>query len=243
MSHDVDEPSTVRDDSATESVIDTLLLMHREFGRVPMYIGEPHVLSMNGFILGYELCLSARGVADRRYSRFSKWQREVEKERPPREWQVKYLQDSGTDHLQAIRKLLDRVAEFHGLGEPDSGDEGPEPGRPSSEPRGQRVESVIDILLRIRGERSRWPLYMGELNVLSLNGLILGFRICLSTKGNTDERYYRFREWMREVKREFPPEGWCAQYLRDCEEDHTRAIGRFLERVAEYHAQEEHGAP
>jgi len=240
MSHDVNEPSPRRDDSATESVIDTLLLMHREFGRVPMYIGEPHVLSMNGFILGYELCLSARGVADRRYDRFREWLRESSKERPLEGWHVSYLQDSGADHLQAIRKLLDRVAEFHALGEPDEGGRGPETGQPPSGPRGPGVESAIDMLLRIRGERSRWSMYMGELNVLSLNGLILGFRICLSTKGNTDDRYYRFREWMREVKREFPPEGWCAQYLRDCEGDHQRAIGRFLERVAEYHVQEEH---
>jgi len=91
MSHDVDGPSTPRDDSGTESVIDILLLMHRESGRVPMYIGEPHVLSMNGFILGYELCLSARGVADRRYSRFKEWLREVEKARPLEEWHVRYL--------------------------------------------------------------------------------------------------------------------------------------------------------
>jgi hypothetical protein len=240
MSHDVDGTSAPRDDSATESVIDTLLLMHRESGRVPMYIGEPHVLSMNGFILGYELCLSARGVADRRYDRFRQWLRESSKERPLEEWHVRYLQDSGADHLQAIRKLLERVAEFHALGEPDGGGRGPETGPPPSGPRGPGVESTIDMLLRIRGERSRWSMYMGELNVFSLNGLILGFRICLSTKGNTDDRYYRFREWMREVKREFPPEGWCAQYLRDCEGDHPRAIGRFLERVAEYHVQEEH---
>lgn len=229
-------------DSAAESVIDTLLLMHREFGRVPMYIGEPHVLSMNGFIQGYEFCLSMRGVADRRYSRFGDWLREVEQEQPE-EWRVRYLRDSGADHLQAIRKLLDRVAEFHALGEPkvQAGDHEVE--QPPSGPRGPEVESVIDMLLRIRREHGRLPMYLGELNVLSLNGLILGFRICLSTKGNTDDRYYRFREWLREVKREFPPEGWCAQYLRDCHGDHVQAIGKFLDRVAEYHAQEEHGAP
>lgn len=243
MSHDASEPSTPHDDSGTESIIETLLLMHREFGRVAMYIGEPHVLSMNGFILGYELCLSARGVSDRRYTHFRQWLREVEKERSLEDWQVRYLQDSGQDHLQAIRKLLDRVAEFHALGEPDVGGRDHETGQPPAEPRGLGVESVIDMLLRIREESSRLPMYMGELNVLSLSGLILGFRICLSTKGNTDDRYFRFREWLRGVKREFPPEGWCAQYLRDCKGDHPQAIRKFLDRVAEYHVQEEHDAP
>jgi hypothetical protein len=240
MSHDPDEPSVQHEDSGTESVIDTLLLMEREPGRVPMYIGEPHVLSMNGFILGFELCLSARGIIDRRHARFRGWLRDVEKGRPPDDWYVRNLQESGGDHLQAIRRLLDRVSEFHTLGEPDVGGSGQAGWQPPSGSRGLEVESTIDMLLHIREELSRLPMYLGELNVLSLNGLILGFRICLSTKGNTDERYYRFREWLREVKREFPPEGWCAKYLRDCNGDHLGAIRKFLDRVAEYQVQEEH---
>jgi hypothetical protein len=229
MNHDPDEPSVRHEDSGTESVIDTLLLMEREPGRVPMYIGEPHVLSMNGFILGFELCLSMRGVTDRRYNRFSGWLRSIEKGRP-----------TEGDHLQAIHKLLDRVAEFHALGEPDEGARDQAGWQPPSDSRGLEAESAIDLLLHIREDLSRLPMYLGELNVFSLNGLVLGFRICLSKKGNTDERYYRFREWLREVKREFPPEGWCAKYLRDCNGDHLWAIRKFLDRVAEFHVQEEH---
>ena len=108
---------------------------------------------------------------------------------------------------------------------------------------GSGSESVIDTLLLIRREPSRLSMYIGEPHVLSLNGFILGFRICLSEKGNMDERYYRFREWLREVKQEFPPEGWCSKFLQDCGGDHLRAIHKFLDRVAEYHAQEEHGTP
>jgi hypothetical protein len=243
MSHDANDPLALREGSGAESVIDILLLMHRQFSRVPMYIGEPHVLSMNGFILGYELCLSMRGIVDQRYTRFREWLRDIENGLPPDAWYMRNLQDSGGDHLQAIRKLLDRVAGFHSLGEPDAKTRGHVSQHPSAGQQVPEVESVIDMLLRIRRESGRLLMYIGEPNVLSLNGFILGFRICLSMKGNTDDRYYRFREWLRSVRQEFPSEGWCARYLRDCDGDHLRAIHKFLDRVAEHHVQEEHGSP
>jgi hypothetical protein len=107
----------VRGESRSESVIDTLLLMYREFSRLPMYIGEPHVLGLNGFIQGYCLCLLKRGHQDERYHRFREWLREVKQESPEEGWWVRFLQECNGDHQQAIRKFLDRVAEFHAQGE------------------------------------------------------------------------------------------------------------------------------
>lgn len=105
-----------------------------------------------------------------------------------------------------------------------------------------RSESVLDMLLLMHREVSRLPMYIGEPHVLALNGFIQGYRLCLLKRGNQDERYYRFREWLREVKHEFPEEGWWVGFLQEFDGDHQQAIRKFLDRVAEFHAQEEQGA-
>lgn len=104
-----------------------------------------------------------------------------------------------------------------------------------------RSESVIDALLLMHREFSRLPMYIGEPHVLALNGFIAGYILCLLRQGKQDERYYRFREWLREVKQEFPEEGWWVGFLQEFNGDHQRAIRKFLDRVAEFHAQEEQG--
>jgi hypothetical protein len=101
--------------SPADSLLDELLLIRSDFGRLLMYIGEPHVLTMHGFMLGYHACLGMRGVEDLRYYRFREWLREVKHELPLEGWYVKYLRDCHSDHVRAIRKLLDLAAEFAAL--------------------------------------------------------------------------------------------------------------------------------
>ena len=97
----------------TGGLLDQLLLIRRDFSRLLMYIGEPHVLAMNGFMLGFHACLGLKGVEDEDYYRFREWLRDEKKELPLEGWYVKYLHDCGNDHVRAIKKLLDLAAEFH----------------------------------------------------------------------------------------------------------------------------------
>jgi hypothetical protein len=102
-------------------------------------------------------------------------------------------------------------------------------------------DSVLDYLLLIRRDFARLGMYIGEPHVLSMEGFILGYLICQNVQGNQDARYVRFREWLREVKEEITSEGWATRFLRDCDNDHLRAIRKLLDLVAEFHAMEQRG--
>ncbi|MCP3138051.1 hypothetical protein [Pyxidicoccus xibeiensis] len=103
-------------------------------------------------------------------------------------------------------------------------------------------DSVLDYLLVIRRDFARLEMFIGEPRVQSMEGFILGYRLCLSTRGNMDDRYLRFREWLREVKGEIiSSEGWATKFLRDCGNDHVRAIRKLLDLAAEFHAMEQRG--
>jgi len=102
-------------EARTGGLLDQLLLMHRDFNRLLMYIGEPHVLAMNGFMLGFHACLGLQGVEDEAYYRFREWLRDEKQELPLEGWHAKYLRDCGNDHVRAIKKLLGLAAEFHAL--------------------------------------------------------------------------------------------------------------------------------
>lgn len=97
---------------------------------------------------------------------------------------------------------------------------------------------LVDILLRIRQDmmRGRLAMYLGEANVDRMVGFIAGYRACQGHHGVEDVEYGKFCDWLREVKREFPQEGWAAKYLRDCLGDHPAAIKKFLDFVAEFAA-------
>ena len=77
-------------------------------------------------------------------------------------------------------------------------------------------------------------LNMGEVDVRRMGAFVDGYRRCQSVNGIVDEEYIRFRDWLRDVKQEFPGEGWGEKYLRDCDGDHERAIAKFLGFVAEF---------
>ncbi|HEX8441257.1 hypothetical protein [Archangium sp.] len=102
-------------------------------------------------------------------------------------------------------------------------------------PAPHRHVYLLDYLMRMRQEKTRGLLLdMGEVNVSLLVAFTAGYRACQSANGIRDEEYIRFRDWLRDVKHEFPMEGWDVKYLRDCDGDHERAIHKFLDFVAEF---------
>jgi hypothetical protein len=105
--------------------------------------------------------------------------------------------------------------------------------------------TMVDALLRIRGDlmKGRIAMHLGEANVAVMEGFIAGYLACLSDQGVEDGEYEEFREWLREVKRAFPQEGWAASYLRECHGDHHAAIQRLLDFVAEFAALKRATAP
>lgn len=223
--------------SEQPSVLDVLLRIRGEFHRLSEFIGEPHVFSMNGFKLGYQICLSKRGVPEEREVHFREWLRSLD-ELP---WYDKHLEACQGDHLAAIRKLLDRVAEFHALGEPEA-PEWPKQIRWSQGAvESPLTDSVLDELLTIRRDFERLFLYIGRPHVLTMDGVIRGYTYGLKQVGLEDGAYHLFQQWLRDVKHEPPMERWHTEYLRDAQGDHLQAIRRLLDLAAEFHATQEPG--
>jgi hypothetical protein len=94
---------------------------------------------------------------------------------------------------------------------------------------------LLDYLMRLRQEKTRGLLLdMGEVDASLMVAFIDGYRACQRANGIRDEEYMCFHDWLRDVKNEFPTEGWDVKYLRDCEGDHERAIQKYLDFVAEF---------
>ena len=96
------------------SLMDALLRMRDDMlrGRIEMHLGETNVQRLVGFVDGYRACLMDGGVEDVDFARFCEWLRSVKEEFPVEGWAAKYLRDCAGDHLAAIKKFLDFVAEF-----------------------------------------------------------------------------------------------------------------------------------
>ncbi|MDC0714632.1 hypothetical protein POL68_39655 [Stigmatella sp. ncwal1] len=43
-----------------------------------------------------------------------------------------------------------------------------------------------------------------------------------------------FDLWLDKVKKAWPAEGWAEAYVRECDGDHTRAVRKYLDYVAEF---------
>jgi hypothetical protein len=95
---------------------------------------------------------------------------------------------------------------------------------------------LLDYLMHVRQdmERGLLAMYLGDINITRMVAFTDGYRACQSANGLEDEEYGLFHDWLRDVKHEFPTDGWDAKYLRDCDGDHERAIRKFLDFVAEF---------
>lgn len=99
---------------------------------------------------------------------------------------------------------------------------------------GQKM--LLDALLQMREDMraGRIAMHLGAAKVELLEGFIAGYQACLGDQDMEDLQFEEFREWLRSVKGEFPPEGWAAKYLRHCGGDEAAAIQKFLDFVAEF---------
>jgi hypothetical protein len=95
---------------------------------------------------------------------------------------------------------------------------------------------LLDYLMRMRQDNLRRQLLlsMGDIDITRMVAFVDGYRACQFANGIEDEEYGLFRDWLRDVKQEFPTDGWGAKYLRDCDGDHERAIRKFFDFVSEF---------
>lgn len=105
--------------------------------------------------------------------------------------------------------------------------------------RGRRV-SLLDVLRWSRQQllkgRGLWYVAGGD-RVDSLVSFIHGWLAHNVFNGGTDPEWQEFETWLRDVKSEFPGEGWHVKFLQDCGGDHERAALKFLGFVEEFVAQ------
>ena len=95
---------------------------------------------------------------------------------------------------------------------------------------------VLDYLMLMRRDmlKGLLAIHLGDITITRMVAFVDGYLSCQDANGIKDEEYSRFFHWLRDVKQEFPTEGWAAKYLRYCEGDHERAIRKFLDFVAEF---------
>ncbi|HYO54467.1 hypothetical protein [Archangium sp.] len=96
------------------SLLDVLLQIRDDIlrGRIEMHLGETNIHRLVGFVDGYRACLVDHDTDDMDFARFCEWLKSVKEEFPVEGWAAKYLRDCKGDHLAAIKKFLDFVAEF-----------------------------------------------------------------------------------------------------------------------------------
>jgi len=105
--------------------------------------------------------------------------------------------------------------------------------------RGRKV-GLLDVLRWSREQlligRGLWYVAGGE-RVDSLVSFIHGWVAHNVFNEGSDLEWHRFELWLRDVKGEFPGEGWHVKFLADCEGNHERAAMKFLDFVEEFVAQ------
>jgi hypothetical protein len=98
----------------------------------------------------------------------------------------------------------------------------------------------LDVLLRIREDmrsRKRGPyLYIGMPDVDRVRCLGDGYGECLHSLGVKSGPDVLFRDWLRDVKKAWPCEGWDKAYLEEFHGDQDQALLKFLDFVAEFRA-------
>jgi hypothetical protein len=96
--------------------LDILLFMREELrsGTMPeLFLGAVDIYRLNAFIQGSELTLSYNHIPNKSYQEFVAWLRDVKQEFPQGGgWARECLERCGGDHLRAIHRFLDLVAEF-----------------------------------------------------------------------------------------------------------------------------------
>jgi hypothetical protein len=102
---------------------------------------------------------------------------------------------------------------------------------------GGRPVGLLDALLWLRQwmeQGHELSLLTGSRSIDSLYCFTFGWSRNTLYNRQKDPSLASFWGWLRDVKKEFPGEGWHVKYLRDCQGDHTRAVRKFLDLAAEF---------
>jgi hypothetical protein len=102
-----------------------------------------------------------------------------------------------------------------------------------------RAVSTVDLLLFIRekvNEGVMLEMFLGSVNAHAMRAFIEGSSMALQYNGLPDQEFQDFIVWLRDVKKEWPDDGWVKKYLRELGGDHAAAIKKFLDFVAEFAA-------
>ena len=98
--------------------------------------------------------------------------------------------------------------------------------------------TLVEVLLQIREDmRTRQCppyLYIGIPDAGRVRCFTGGYYRCTYHLGIDEGQDHLFGLWLRDVKKAWPAEGWAAAYLRECEGDHTGAVRKYLDYVAEF---------
>jgi hypothetical protein len=229
-------PQVPREERRHVETLDALLRAHQDMkrGRLFLHFGEAFIERLAGYVEGYRACMREIGLEDGRYERFCVWLRHAKQVQPVEESPTLYLRALHGDHEQAIRTYLDFVEEFAASPLVDCAPAQPEA---ASSPRGGRTATgILKYLLRVRQDlqRGQLRLHVREMDAQRFNTFVDGYNACMEFNGLADGQYGRFRDWLRDEKKEFPGEGWPVAYLRMSHGDPERAISRYLDFVAEF---------
>jgi hypothetical protein len=217
--------------------------------------GGETVESFVPFIRGWLANTHSSGGDDAAWQEFLDWFQGRAGEPLPEDWPSTYLRDCQGNHKQAALKLLDAVAEYversgpapedaaRAVGEQTVRDQGQEP-----PPRGWsgRQVRLLEALLRVRQqlhEGRALSSVTGSDTVHSLFCFTLGWASNTGFNRHEDREWEAFCDWLRDIKKEFPGEGWHVKYLRDCQGDHRKAALKFLDFAAEFMEWEYMGRP
>ncbi len=200
--------------------------------------------SLLPFIHGWNASIQLNGGYDLAWQEFKDWLRETRGEALREDWYVKPLRDCLGDHERVALILLDLVAEYverFGLaprGKTSAMDEkiaatyGPLPGE-----WGGREVGLLDALLWIRRrmiEGRELSFITGADTIDSLYSFTIGWSSYTGFNKREDLAWELFMDWLRDVKKEFPGEGWHIKYLEDCQGDHRKAVLKYLDFAAEF---------
>jgi hypothetical protein len=196
------------------------------------------------FIQGWNANTQLNGGYDLAWQEFKTWFQETRGEPLREDWYVKPLRDCQGDHERVVLMFLDLIAEYverFGLsprGTAGAMDErvatayGPLP----KEWGGRRV-GILDALLWIRrrmSEGRELSFITGSDTIDSLYSFTIGWARNNASNAREDLVWQSFCVWLRDVKKEFPGEGWHIKYLEDCQGDHRKAVLKYLDFAAEF---------
>ncbi|WNG54560.1 hypothetical protein F0U59_07020 [Archangium gephyra] len=186
------------------------------------------------------------GGHDLAWQEFLEWYQDSQGEPLLQDWYVKPLRDCEGDHERAVLVLLDLVATYverfgpTPRGRASATDErvaatyGPLP-----KAWGGRQVELLDALLWLRQrmrEGRELSFLTGQDTVESLHSFTLGWIQNSVFNQSKDLTVASFQDWLRDVKKEAPGEGWHVKYIQDCQGDHRKAALKFLDFAAEFSA-------